>query len=182
MIFIDPDCAGASLSSYPEPEFLKEVESAGIPGGTLALIKEYVRESELSKIELAQCKSELDEFRTALIEAQKLYNENPKKRNDKRNKEVIQFLGFSEGSGRRQIIDRKSVYINYIRLVRKEGLCRYEAVKKISERYLIKTEDAAIAILFDCHKAVIDKWRKYDASFPTIEKILKGLVPPRLKK
>ena len=179
MIYFDPEFMSSSGSAYQIPNFIKMLEEEGIDNDILTAIKEYVRESELRIIELAQCKDELNELKTKISYAQQIYEENHHERSDKRNALVVQAIGLSTGR-RPERINKKSAYQDYVILIRKEGMSRNEAAEVIQEKYDFNSYDATLKLLHECRSSLIKKWeQQHPSMLPEIKKRLKGLIPSR---
>lgn len=179
MIYFDPDFMSINGSAYKQPDFITKLEEAGIDSDTLTAIREYVRDSELRIIELAQCKDELNELKTMFPDAKKIYEENRHERSDKRNALVVQAIGLSTGHPTERINKRKA-YFDYVTLVRKEGMSRNEAVKAIQKKYDFSSYDATLKLLYEYRTSLFKKWeQQHPSMLPKIKKRLKGLVPSR---
>jgi hypothetical protein len=179
MIFFDPDCISGSGSIYRWPNFIKRLEKGGIADDLLTDIKKYIRESELCTIELMQCKDELSELKAKFTDAQSIYNKYRNERSDKRNALVVQAISLSTGHPPKRI-NRKRAYFDYVRLVRKKGMPRSEAVKVTQKKHGINSYDATLKVLYDYRSSFLTKWEEQHPSmFPDIKNRLKGLIPSR---
>jgi len=182
MIFFDPDCIMVSgMMIYKQPGFIEALDKKGVTDDILTAIKEYVRESELHIIELAKCKDELGELSAIFSEAQLVYDVHRDERSDKRNALVVQAIGLSTGFAPKRV-DEKKIYFDYVKLVRKKGLSRDEAVEAIRRTYDLASGNAAIKFLTAYRKSILEKWKRSHASiYPEIEKRLKRLIPRKIE-
>lgn len=183
MIFFGhPEGPEINLEGHTDPEFLSRMKKKDTPTDTIEAVKKYVKEAELSKIELAECKDELEEYKKTFKKAFWEYNENRSERSDKRNRRVVQTLCLSTGHAPKRLNEKK-IYRYYLILVRKKGMRRHEAVEKIVKLHKLKlnnlTLNTARKMLNDYRKDVLGKWKQEDPqNLPTIKKWLRGFVPP----
>jgi hypothetical protein len=176
-LFFDPDGINLSASGYQIPIFVELLEKEGISENLLTGIKEYVRESELRKIELAQCKSELGELKKKFSDAQRIYNENKDKRSDERNALTVQAIGFSTGHAPKRI-DKDRMWVDYVTLVRKRGMHRSDAVKAIKEKHQFNSENAASKALHEQRRSLLKRIEKqHPRCYPEAKRTLWGIVP-----
>ena len=138
MIFIDPDTPNIDGRANVDPDFLDKIRKENIPADILVAIEEYVKKAELSKIELEECKHELEELKETFRKASCIYKKNGYKSSGERNTATVQALGLSTGR-RQKEVNKKKVYVDYLRLVRKEGIPRQNAVKKVQELHGIQS-------------------------------------------
>jgi hypothetical protein len=179
MIFIDMKCIKSDGSVYRKPEFIDKLEEAGIPDTLVSEVKEYVREAELIKIELTQCNSELDAYRTTFKKAHQIYEKNRDERSSSRNTKVVQALGLSTGKTLKRL-NRKDIYIDYIKFIRNKGLPRIVAVEKTRKKHGINSFDRTLQILFEHRSDLLEKWKKHHPTLVSeIESRLEGLIPSR---
>ena len=179
MIFFDPDCAGITGLGYEQPAFVEALEKEGVADNLLKAAKNYVRKSELSIIELSQCKNELDELKLIFSEAKRIYNENCDKRSDRRNALVAQAIGLSTGLTPKRI-DIKKIYFDYVYLIRKDGFSRKDAVAATQKKHDLNSNDSTKKALFQYLKSHCEKLeQQHPSMFPDIKKRLKGLIPSR---
>jgi hypothetical protein len=186
MIFFGPDCLKLDGRGYEQPVFVQALEKVDVPKTIMGAVKEYVRECELSKMELVQCKDELGELKAKFSEAKQIYDENRQGHSYKRNTKVVQFLELSTGHPTKRIY-RNRLYFDYVTLVRKEGLSRKDAVEAIKKKYGISSCDRTIQILFNYRRTLFKMWddidqnkkqdRDYLPMLPRIKKRLRGLIP-----
>jgi hypothetical protein len=177
MIFFDPDCLKLGGRVLEQPVFIEALEKEGVADDVLTSAKKYAHESERRQIELAECRDELGELKSKLSEAQRIYEKLRDERSDKRNASVVRAIGLSTGSAPKRV-DRKKVYFDYVRLVRKDGLPRYEAVKKIKEKYGLQGHNAAVKHLSAYRRTLFEFWEQnYPSTSFDVKFYLKGLVP-----
>jgi hypothetical protein len=126
-----------------------------------------------------QCKDELSELKAKFTDAQSIYNKYRNERSDKRNALVVQAISLSTGHPPKRI-NRKRAYFDYVRLVRKKGMPRSEAVKVTQKKHGINSYDATLKVLYDYRSSFLTKWEEQHPSmFPDIKNRLKGLIPSR---
>jgi hypothetical protein len=188
MIFFGPDCLRLNGRGYEHPAFVQALKKKDVPETIMVAVKDYVRESQLNKIELVQCKDDLDELRAKFSEAKRVYDEKPDERSHKRNAKVVQILGLSTGHSPKRI-DIKRLYLDYVSYVRKEGKSREDAVEAIKEKYDVNSRERTIEILFNYRRTIFKKWDDIDQTkkqnqdylpmLPKIKKRLRGLVPSK---
>ncbi len=82
--------------------------------------------------------------------AQRNYDENINERSEKRNALVVQSLGLSTGYVQKRI-DIKKVYIDYVMLVRRQGMSRQKAVEEVQVKYSANSYDATLKITTKHH-------------------------------
>jgi len=179
MIFFGPDSIQLNMTGCQDPPFIKALEKEKIPNDLLANIKEYVQESELRIIALGKCENKLHLLEEKISTAQQIYDKLKSSRPDHRNSQVVKAMGLSTGY-RPKRLKKKTVYVDYVNLVRKKGMSREDAVEIVKEKYVINSEDSTLRHLHDHRKTVIDKWgQKYPSTTPEIKKRLRGLIPSR---
>lgn len=179
MIFIDPDTPYFKGKMYQEPEFLRLLKKEDIPADIIKKTEEYVKKSEMAKLDLREGKHELRKLEEIFEEVSWIYNEESwTERSEKRNALVVQALGLSTGQARKRF-DKKEAYIEYLTLVRKKGLSRHDATLRIKRQQGCKSPDAALKMLHDYRKHVLDMWKeKYPKNLPIVKKWHKGFVLP----
>ena len=177
MIFIDPDGMKIYMQGHELPQFLLDLEKEEIAADTLAVIKEYVRKSEVRTIELNGCINKLNELKTRFATAEQIfkkYRSAPRK--ETRNSEIVKAIGLSTGTRKKEYND-KEVYVDYVTLIRKKGLARRSAVEELSDNYSL-SYGTVINILNEQKSIVIKRWEESSPTLvPQIIKRLKGLVP-----
>ncbi len=176
MQFIDYDCMEISMTAYQVPLFLNQLKKTVVEPALIEEIKLYVEVSEQSKNALSVCQSKLTDLENILSDVQKVYDKYSHERSEKRNSRVVQVLGLSTGK-RAKDFDHKKLYIEYVHLVRKDGLSRIIAVEELMNKYL-RSYDTILNILNTQRSNVIKKWKEKSPSLaPMIRKRLKGFVP-----
>jgi len=179
MAFIDPDCLAMNGTIYSDPPFSNKLKDAGIDEELLIEIKEYSKNYQLKEIEFNVCKEELEKLRAKFTEAQEVYAENNNERSEKRNALVVQVLGLSTGHVPKRI-DEKEAYVDYVKLVRRQGMCRREAVEEVQSKHDINSYDATLKILHDYRSSFFKKWKEsHPSTLPQIRSRLKGFIPSR---
>lgn len=179
MIFFDPDCININGLGYQWPKFINNLEKKGIGEDLLTIIKKYVRESELRIIELMQCKDELSELKAKFTDAQCIFNKYRNERSDKRNALVVQTIGLSIGIVAKRV-NKKNLYFDYVKLVRKEGFSRNEAAEKIRKAYGLNSHNAVCKFLYAYRKSLLERWKQQHPSlYVEIKRRLKGIIPSK---
>jgi hypothetical protein len=179
MIFFDPDCVSITGLGYEQPAFVEALEKEGVADDVLTAVKMYICDSERCMIEHAQCRNDFGELKSIMSEAQRVYDENRDKRPERRNALVVQVLGLSTGFSPKRI-DKKKTYVDYVKLIRKDGLSRKEAVEVIRKKHGLNSNDSTKKALFQYLKSHCEKLaQQHPSMFPDIEKRLKGHIPSR---
>lgn len=179
MIFFDPNCINVNGLGYQWPQFIDDLKKKGIAEDLLKTIKKYVRESELQTIDLMQCKDELSDLKAMFKDAQRIYNKYRNERPDKRNALVAQTIGLSSGVVPKRV-NKKNLYFEYVKLVRKKGFPRNEAVEKIRKAYGLNSHNAVCKFLYAYRKSLLEIWKQQDPSlYFEIKRRLKGIIPSK---
>ncbi len=178
-IFIDPDFARFNGNIYEEPDFLSTIKEVEIPTDTIATIENYIKESERAKIDLTKNRRELMALKETFEKARRVYVENRDQRSEKRNAMVVQTLGLSTGQTPKRI-DKRAAYIDYFKFVRKEGLSRQDATKKVAALHGFNSSDAALQALHSYRSAHVAKYEEqYPSHVNKIEQWLKNFIRSR---
>jgi len=176
MQFIDYDCMDLSMTMRHAPSFLDLLKQSDLDPEIVSGIDEYVQEADQNKLALCKCQAALEELKNTFEKAQSVYEANSGERSGKRNAQVVQVLGFSTGA-RKKDFDYKKVYVDYVHLVRKNGLSRRDAVKRLAKEYS-RSYDTIRNVLNEKKAIMLKQWEeKSPALAPQIRKRLKGFVP-----
>jgi hypothetical protein len=177
IFFFDPDGISLSASGYEIPSFIKALEDEGIAGQLITGIKEYVRQSELRKIELAECLELKQKFSDAV---RRYANRKAKERIEKRNALLIRDLGLSTKQGRAPKFDSDKMWRDYVTFVRKEGMSPSKAVQAVRKKHGRKSRSSTVEVLNEQRAALLRKIEKlYPDMYDEAKKRLKGFVPTR---
>ena len=106
MQFIDYDCMEGHFTVNHKPPFLDLLEKVEIEPKLLEEVKKYVEEAEQSKLALNTCQSRFTKLEKLMTAARQAYDERINERSDHRNSMVVQALGFSKGT-RKKDFDHK---------------------------------------------------------------------------
>lgn len=177
ILFFDPEAIKLRASGYEVPSFIDMLEKKGIADHLITGIKEYVRESELRKIELAQCLKLKQKF----LDAERTYADcRGEKRIDERNAEVVKKLGLSSSRGRPPKFDSNRMWVDYVTLVRKGGLSLYRAVQEVKKKHRRKSKTTTTKALHEQRASLLGKIeQQYPEMYDKAKECLTGLVPTR---
>ena len=175
LFFFDPDrLKWPTWSGYEAPSFLKTLEQEGIADDLLKSIREYVRESELRKIELSEC----SKLKRKFSDAERIYA-NSLGSSAKRNAAVVRALGLSTGR-RPPKFDGYKLWVDYVFLVRKKGMSPSQALKKVHKKHGRQSEDATLKVLNDQRTSLLTKIaHQYSEMHGEAKKRLERFVPTR---
>lgn len=179
MIFVGLDIKGQDAYAITTPSCIEKLKNTGIENDLLIEIQNYVKKLEIRSKDFEVCRKELNQLREKFIEAQTTYEENRAKRPDQRNVLVVQVLGFSTGAPTPRI-DKKAVMLDYMQLVRHKGMEPKDAVTDIQNKYDIQSYDAALKLLLEYRKALLEKLKtEMPDSLDLVKKYHKGYIPGR---
>jgi len=126
-----------------------------------------------------QCKDELSELKAKFTDAQCIFNKYSNERSDKRNALVVQTIGLSIGIVAKRV-NKKNLYFDYVKLVRKEGFSRNEAAEKIRKAYGLNSHNAVCKFLYAYRKSLLERWKQQHPSlYVEIKRRLKGIIPSK---
>ena len=98
---------------------------------------------------------------------------------DKRNALVVQTIGLSKGIVPKRV-DKKNIYFDYVKLVRKEGFSRNESAEKIRKAYGLNSHNAVCKFLYTYRKSLLEKWKQqHPTMYIEIKRRLKGMIPSK---
>ena len=182
ILFFDPDGIRLSGTFYEIPDFVRMLEEEGVSDHLLTEIKEYIRISGQREKELAQCKNELNDWKTKISEAKKiLADTDTNERSEARNSAALIALGLSKGTARKRF-DNKRIWHDYVTFVRKEGMSLSGAIKKIKKKHKNQSEDTIKATLHEQRASLLEKIaQQFPSMYDEATKLTTGFVPDRRK-
>ncbi len=171
------DCVS---NSWNTPDWFDELTRIpSIPKLLLDQVRQYVKNSELKKIDLNSTKNELLQKNALLDNAYDDFQ--PRVKKEKyyiRAKRVVEGLGLPEK--RRDAHDPEDLYKTYVRLVRHEGLSRKKATFKVANIFNL-TIYTTLQSLNDTRAIIKKSWQQYDLKQynNTAKRHLKDLIKPK---